>query len=279
MLEFISVTLVSAAGWLFSLSFPRSAARRHAILISALGACLLLPMALFVRSGTSWTLLTFKTKVRGNTIAPTGTPPTASAIERASLIDNTSASEAAALAPHALGVTEKNDIETFGSSPAIPDLSATSIARPEQLAPQNPTAVPRSSWQTSAAQWGRTVYAVVAATLLIRLLFGLASVLRLKRFADPIDSIAGGIPVLEANIAIPLAIGFGKPVIVLPRRIRCDSHTERAARRPSPRSRTLAATRPLDHVVATADRNGLLAGADGPSAQPCPRSRSRRALR
>jgi len=132
------------------------------------------------------------------------TPPTASAIaQRASLIDHASASEAAARTPHAEGVTARNDKETFRSSPTIPDFSATVIARPEQLAPQNPTALPRRTWQTSAAHWGRTAYAVVAATLLIRLLFGLASVLRLKRLADAIDSFASGIPVLEANIAIP----------------------------------------------------------------------------
>jgi Zn-dependent protease with chaperone function len=217
-LELISVTLVSAAGWLISLSSPHSAARRHLILTSALGACLLLPMALIVRAGTSSTLLTFETKVRRNTIAPIRTPPSASVIaQRASLIDHASASEAAARTPHAEDVTARNDKETFRSLPTISDFSATAIGRPEQISPQNPTALPRRTWQTSAARWGRTVYAVVAATLLIRLLFGLASVLRLKRLAGAIDSFANGIPVLEADIAIPLAIGFGKPVIVLPR--------------------------------------------------------------
>ncbi len=214
MLEFISVTLVSAAGWLISLRFPYSAARRHLILTSALGACLLLPMALIVRSGTSWTLLTFETELRRVTIDPIRTSTIG---ERASLIDHASASEAAARTPHAEGVTARNDRETIRSSPTIPDFSATAIARAEQVAPQNSTAVPRRTWQTSGARWGRTVYAVVAAILLIRLLFGLRSVLRLKRVADAIDSFAGGIPVLEADITIPLAIGFGKPVIVLPR--------------------------------------------------------------
>ena len=213
MLEFISVTLVSTAGWLISLRVPHSAARRHLILTSALGACLLLPMALIVRSAKMLDAASSET-MRRNTIDPIRT----SAIgERAPLIDHASASEAAARTPHAEGVTPGNDSETIRSSPTIPDLSATAIARPEQLAPQNRTAVPRRTWQTSAAHWGRTVYAVVAAILLIRLLFGLTSVLRLKRVADAIDSFADGIPVLEANIAIPLAIGFGKPVIVLPR--------------------------------------------------------------
>ena len=152
--------------------------------------------------------------MRRNTIDPIRT----SAIgERAPLIDHASASEAAARTPHAEGVTARNDRETIRSSPTIPDFSATAIGRPEQVAPQNSTAVPRRTWQTSGAHWGRTVYAVVAAILLIRLLFGLRSVLRLKRVADAIDSFAGGIPVLEADITIPLAIGFGKPVIVLPR--------------------------------------------------------------
>ena len=184
--------------------------------------------------------------MRRNTIAPIRTPPAASAIaQRASLIDHASASEAAARTPHAEGVTSRNDRETFRSSPTIPDFSATAIARPEQLAPQNPTAVPRRTWQTSAAHWGRTVYAVVAATLLIRLLFGLRSVLP-PEATSPTQSIRllpkPGIPRTGSQYRDPFSYRLRETGNRSPARIRCDSHTERAARRPGPRSGTLAAT-------------------------------------
>jgi uncharacterized membrane protein len=60
LLLLIGVTSMSTAALLISLTCRRSAARRHLVLWTALAACLLLPIAIGVRSSTDWTLLVIR---------------------------------------------------------------------------------------------------------------------------------------------------------------------------------------------------------------------------
>jgi hypothetical protein len=63
-------------------------------------------------------------------------------------------------------------------------------------------------------------YAAVAIGLLVRIVANLVAVVRLKRLAVVVDTFDGDIPVAEADVVIPLALGFGRRMIVLPRGFR-----------------------------------------------------------
>lgn len=61
-------------------------------------------------------------------------------------------------------------------------------------------------------------YALVAGGMMVRLLASLAVLRRIRRTAATVDTLPDGTAVLEADVAVPLAVGFGRPAIVLPRR-------------------------------------------------------------
>tara|TARA_R110002095_G_scaffold189660_1_gene167347 strand:- start:69867 stop:72935 length:3069 start_codon:yes stop_codon:yes gene_type:complete len=68
--------------------------------------------------------------------------------------------------------------------------------------------------------WGAVVYAIVACAILLRLLASLIVIQRVRRRGIEIGVAHNGIRILEAEVAVPLAIGFGRPAIVLPQGFR-----------------------------------------------------------
>lgn len=213
MAVFIGVTAVAAAGWIVSLLFWRSATRRHLVLLTALSACLLLPVAWGVRSGTNWTLWAIRSPVSGSAVPvrdaapPLREPPTEWTLSRREQIENgDSDSHAARTAQSPSGHRQaavESDKVSSATGPksarrSMHDASATTI-----------------TW-ASAKHWGVVAYTFVAGAMLARLLASLAAVQRVRRRAVEVETLAGGVRVLEANVACPMAVGFGDPAIVLP---------------------------------------------------------------
>jgi Zn-dependent protease with chaperone function len=220
MVELIGVACVSTAGWLISLGCSRSAARRHLVLMSALAACLLLPVALHVRAETEWTLLSLRTT---NATGGALSVPAEHSIERNQPLlraeQAESASTAAVMVQSASGVPGGDD--SIHSSAALPAATRDAATRdPSGTGSSGPSEPQAANWRIAAMWWGRLFYLAVAAVLLLRVGASFVAVLRVSRRAVPVDTFAEGIRVLEADVAVPLATGFGRRAIVLPRGFR-----------------------------------------------------------
>ncbi|WP_197999998.1 M56 family metallopeptidase [Gimesia alba] len=97
---------------------------------------------------------------------------------------------------------------------------ATSSSEPHadrQLALEESTAAGVWKW---AMSWAAVVYAFIACLMLFRIIASLIGILRVRRQGIEIGVAHNGIRILEAEVAVPLAIGFGRPAIVLPRGFR-----------------------------------------------------------
>ena len=227
MLILVGVTLVSTLGWLVGLCCSRSAARRHLVLSSTLAACLLLPMAMSVRSNTDWTLLAVRTEVQaGGSEATAAIPPIAG-----SSPERVAAPPAPAQEQAVVKTGIQPLVEVAGEPAANNKASAPSPERDLPRAETSRANTDDSRQSTNsvadvpargvlAAEWAWSVYALVAAGLLVRLLARLAAVHVIRRRATKIDTLSSGIQVLEADIPVPLALGFGASAIVLPRGFR-----------------------------------------------------------
>src|SRR5262249_48990526 len=77
-----------------------------------------------------------------------------------------------------------------------------------------------TDWPSTARRWALIIYAPIASLLLLRLVGSFVYLQRVKRKAVQVDSLPGGIRVLEANVVVPMAVGFGQPCVVLPRGFR-----------------------------------------------------------
>jgi hypothetical protein len=225
MLEFLGVAVLSATGWLISLGCSRSAARRHFVLCATLASCLLLPAVLILRAATGWTLLAIPGSSENG--AQTDFPPplyqragdrTEAPLERSGAVAAVPSDASAALLPGDV-VNGNDELPPASSSPEPAGKIAASndAAGLEQIA-RNTTGMPE--WQATAYRWGRVAYGAVAVVLLLRIVANLMAVVRLKRLAVVIDTIAGDISVGEADVVVPLALGFGRWMIVLPRELR-----------------------------------------------------------
>lgn len=220
MLELIGALLLSAAGWLVSRCCPRSAARRHLVLCATLAACLLLPAVLNLRAATDWTLLAIpgaggERALRQNSSSMLQLAADATELPLRS-DDDTAVSSVAATAPLSSGPSIANDKRPQPSlSPEPPGKIATTNepADPRQIAR---IADGSTSLRATARRWAIVGYVAVAILWFLRIPAGLITVARLKRFAVVVDKIGGTIPVAEADVVVPLALGFGRRMIVLP---------------------------------------------------------------
>lgn len=220
----LSVALLSAAGWLVSLMFPRSAARRHLILTATLAACLALPVVMSVRSNTGWTLAALP----GSAFSDEMTGPQAVAPQidpSAHQADHTRDSVTA----HAPAPSHQGAFAAVGNQPASQAIAPTSVQSALSsdgngaLAGNTPSTELRDSsatWLNTSMRVGIALYLIVTVALLLRLFIGLLAIPRLTRRAVEIERLANGVRVVEADVAVPLACGFGKPTIVLPRGFR-----------------------------------------------------------
>lgn len=208
MVVLMGVALVSTAGWIISLICPRSAARRHLILTTALVTCLLLPLVLKIRSEMGWTLLQIpgstdtRTISSANSISLLREQPTEA---RVSLPDQTEEGDA----PLSIAVVDQENLRGTTSR------ESEGHFQRQQTTIESET-ISSSKWGL-ATSWGAVVYAFVAGVMLFRLLASLVVIQRVKRRCIERGVAHKGIRVLEADVAVPLAIGFGRPAIVLPR--------------------------------------------------------------
>ena len=160
MVILIGVALVSAAGWLISLGYPRSAARRHLVLSMTLALCYLLPIGVGVRSGTNWTLLAIRTSPSGcNAEASAKAPPmSVSSIERSVALRDAAEFRGA----HSTDARPAQEIsgeatikEAHNSSSGQQNVSSSEAG---VTAPGSPKPAPGSkgdatSWRTLAMRW------------------------------------------------------------------------------------------------------------------------------
>ncbi len=203
MVVFLGAALISTAGWMLSLMSPRSAARRHLVLTTSLAACALLPLAAGVRWRTNWTLLAVPSSPGESDFLTrdAAPPPNGAAMERR--------------------ISQDEQTEDASEPPPTP-VAAPMIASTMEPHAAEPSAldesVPRSA-PASTAPWG-AAYGLVAGAMLLRLLASMVAQQRVRRRATEVDTIADGVRVLEADVAVPLAVGFGRPAIVLPRGFR-----------------------------------------------------------
>lgn len=198
---FICVAVVSAAGWAFSFTMQRSAARRHLVLSTTLTTCLLLPAILGVRNMTGWTLFSVELPATARSEPSLNAEPP---IERMLPVGEQHDSMVA------VSGNEHESMQSTEGLTAVVDsqlVAGPTIARNE---------TPMRDWKTSARQWVIGIYVSVAAALLLRLLASFLSMQSLKRQATVVGSFNDTMPVMEAGIAIPLAVGFGRPAILLP---------------------------------------------------------------
>jgi beta-lactamase regulating signal transducer with metallopeptidase domain len=215
-----AVALVSAAGWLISLAFRRSAARRYLVLSATLAACLVLPAACGVRMGTDWTLLAIPSQALGsasNPSEPMGREPSAdpAAPQPQANIPVSRPRMAGGLVEPSSGAATTIIGRTLSPVQQEGVGGVTVIAQSPSSQQELLRQFDLEKWWLSVGTWGVIIYAAVASLLLLRLLAGLATVLRLKRQAVAVDSFVG-VQVLEAGVATPLAIGFGRSAIILP---------------------------------------------------------------
>jgi Zn-dependent protease with chaperone function len=218
MMLLLSAVVVSAAGWAASLTLSRSAARRHIVLSTALVACLLLPMVWGVRSGTGWTLLAVRHIVneRGSSAPETAWASTQRPAEGRSSQRDLSESDT----PGGAEFTSADPRETAGQPPATGPSDTSRSARYEASRRLSPAALNTPGVWSAARRWAAVVYAVVSGAMLVRLLLGLEAVRRVRRWAVEVDTLDDGVRLLEADVACPLAVGFGRPAIVVPRQFR-----------------------------------------------------------
>lgn len=202
MVIFFGVMLISTAGWMVSLLSPRSAARRHLVLIAALAACALLPLAAGVRWGTRWTLVAVSSRPgQGELVNPQAAAAPGNALER-DTPQHESADDDAEPAP------------TIVAAPTIapaPNLHAAQTSVDESIG---------RGGSISMTTWVAAIYGLVAGVLMLRLIASMVALARLKRRATETDARTDGVRILEADVAVPLAVGFGRLAIVLPRGFR-----------------------------------------------------------
>jgi hypothetical protein len=209
---FIGVALASTIGWLISLALPRSAARRHLVLTTALAACLLWPIACGVRWGTRWTLVAIPGA------APVSGPASnATAFSEPPLQGGADAREHDAVAMEPRGAQKHTDDSKQGKREGGGTALLTELD-PAAAPPQGRSTSPRV-WPTMRA-WGIATYVLIASAMLVRLALSLIAVRRARRDAIAVDVLSDGVRVLEADVVAPQALGFGAPAILLPRGFR-----------------------------------------------------------
>lgn len=225
MLELLGVAVLSLAGWLISLAHPRSAALRHLVLCATLASCLLLPAVLKFRTATGWTWLTIPGSDGTGGLNDDSHPIPPRAGDRTELPPLRSDETAVSSDNPSVLVRGGSSTTANGEPPPATNSSeqAGNVATSNDTA--GPARIARSAiespnWQAAVNRWGAVVYGGMAAVLLLRLIANLISVLRLNRRAVVVDMLAGDIPVAEANVVVPLALGFGRRLIVLPRGFR-----------------------------------------------------------
>lgn len=221
MLELMGIFVLSASGWLISLSFPRSAARRHLVLCATLAGCLLVPVVLNLRAVTNWKLLVIRSSSGDGgmdshvrSMHPSSSDQTTFPFLRSG--DATASLSVAAMADGVVTGDEEpppisNSLESRGSSATTHDTT---------VAGQTARSSTGANWRAAVYPWRRVSYWAVAGVLLLRIVGNLIDLLRLKRSGVVVDTIAGNIRVTEADVVVPLALGFGQQVIVLPRGFR-----------------------------------------------------------
>ncbi len=223
MLTFIALAIVSTIGWLVSFAFRRSAARRHAVLLTTLVGCLLLPPLLELRAVTDWRLVAI---------------PAWEGVRAASEVERHMDSKESQAACADREVPRASELLPSTDEPIRRDSAPSVAALETAVCPTSPTPVGSDApsatgegvefavQQTGAfgfdpatigqALWG--LYALVAGGLLLRVGIALVAVGRSKSRGIEVDLLPGGVRVLESDVAVPLAVGFGRPVILLPRR-------------------------------------------------------------
>ena len=217
----IEAALVSTAGWMISLAFPSSAARRHLILSTALAACLLLPVAAGVRSGTDWTLVAISRSAAESESIPPGTFAQEQSTGQR-LHERTDNGNAAAANPRPVSNGEflrdstNNDVPQHSSLQQEETTAENEARSPIGTSRSEQAGSAGSATWSAATHWATVAYALIAGLLLLRLFASLTAVWRLKRRATLVETLPTGIRVLEADVAVPLAAGFGRPAIILP---------------------------------------------------------------
>lgn len=217
----INVAIVSTIGWLLSLLYRRSSARRHLILLTALFACALLPIAAIVRQETEWTLFAIRT-IPGqdipeinNALATGDTPgkrdPELNESTRAIHPTDTATAQNQRSNDIAENETAKNELPNTELHAAKADASPIE----ERVSRRSTTGAGRGFW-LDWKQGLAIAYSVVAGCMTLRLLAELLTLQWLRRRAITIDELAGGTTVSEANVLVPIAAGFGKPTVILP---------------------------------------------------------------
>ncbi|QDV51764.1 M56 family metallopeptidase [Gimesia fumaroli] len=224
MVVLIGVALVSTAGWLFSLAFSNSAARRHLILTTALVTCLLLPMVLKIRSESDWTLLEIPSSSNSSsmdseeTLPPLRHQPIEESVPLRNQTEDGDArlSKVVVAQENVKTIKKQEESEYYHSQLTTVDREAVSSTQSNGLS--------QSTLNESAATtmwvWARScaivVYAFVTCAMLFRIITSLIGIQRVRRRGIEIGVAHNGIRILVADVAVPLAIGFGRPAIVLP---------------------------------------------------------------
>jgi beta-lactamase regulating signal transducer with metallopeptidase domain len=216
---FIGVALASTIGWLISLALPRSAARRHLVLTTALTACLLWPIASGVRWGTRWTLLAIPGA------APVSQPASNTmAFSEPPLLHEPVAGEDGTAVAEPPGAQMRTVDSRRRGREGDDGMGSRAASDPPARVSQVRSTSPRV-WPTIRT-WGIATYLLVAGTMLVRLALSVIAARRARRTAIAVDVLSDGVRVLEGDVLVPHALGFGAPAILLPRGFRAAASPE-----------------------------------------------------
>jgi beta-lactamase regulating signal transducer with metallopeptidase domain len=197
----LGVTVTSGAAWLISRRLAGRAALRHLVLSSALVCCLAVPAAACFCAATGLTLISLPLLCGAQARVFSGTEPT------------------------------ETTLAWTGCAPPQPTAGPLSSS---EVRPAGRLATPRASLR-KVVTGALFVWAAGAVSLLIRLARDCGRVVRLRRAARPVRDerlrtlsreVAGRlgmrrIPLLlvSGRAATPLAVGFGRPAVLLPERL------------------------------------------------------------
>ena len=225
MWEILGVFLLSTIGLLLALVYPRSAPRRHLVLCTTLAVCLIFPALVHLRRGTNWTWLAipYSNPVESQNAADFSLEHLP--VHQNDSTSGTSTDNHAELAtnlasPQANKVqADQNDrSQREKTTEAAGELAATHHSA--RLAPAVANRMTSLDIRHSTFRWAAIMYIGVAVILLVRIVAGLWVIWRIKQRALVVNHFAEEIPVAEAEVAIPMAVGFGRHLIILPRGFR-----------------------------------------------------------
>jgi beta-lactamase regulating signal transducer with metallopeptidase domain len=230
----LGVALASGAAWLISRRLAGQAALRHLVLFSALIGCLASPAVAWLCARAGLTLVSLPI-LRGDqgTMAsaatqmetdPVGVPPPPSTDPPAAL--------AGLPLPHTNpAIDQRADVATPPAANETPTTSMPSAPDVERTGSPAGTPVPLRGIATAVI----FVWAAGAVLLLARLARDAGRVVRLRRSSRPLRNEAHKlllrevaarlgmrqVPLLlvSSRTALPLAVGFGRPAVILPQRL------------------------------------------------------------